>query len=108
MLSLLDPIKSLSSVQLNPIRELQELCQSRNLDLKFQESKSGINFSVDAKVNAGDVPVAVSTAVSPNKKDATRTAAHQIYEILKVKGVLHAIFPSFLTQSEYNAFRVHL
>ncbi|XVF48473.1 hypothetical protein PTKIN_Ptkin03bG0193100 [Pterospermum kingtungense] len=85
MLSLLDPIKSLSSVQLNPIRELQELCQSHNWYLEFQASKSGRNFSVDAKVNAGDVPVAVS-AVNPNRKDATRTAAHQIYEKLKDLG----------------------
>ena len=93
MISILDPIKSLSSVQLNPTRELQELCQSRNWDLKFLSSKSGRNFSVDAKVNAGDVLVAVS-AINPNKKDATRTASHQIYVKLKVKGILHAfLFP---------------
>ncbi|XVF35510.1 hypothetical protein REPUB_Repub18cG0151900 [Reevesia pubescens] len=85
MLSLLDPIKSLSSMQLNPIRELQEFCQSRNWDLEFLASKSGRNFSVVAKVNAGDVPLAVS-AINPNKKAATRTAAHQIYVKLKALG----------------------
>ncbi|XP_022729085.1 dicer-like protein 4 isoform X2 [Durio zibethinus] len=85
MLSLLDPIKSLSSVQLNPIRELQELCQFRKWDLKFPTSKSGRNFSVDAKVNAGDVLVAVS-AINPNRKDAIRTASHQIYVKLKDLG----------------------
>ncbi|XP_021275641.1 dicer-like protein 4 isoform X3 [Herrania umbratica] len=85
MLSILDPIKSLSTVQLNPIRELQELCQSRNWDLRFLASKSGRNFSVDAKVNAGDVPLAVS-AINPNRKDAIRTAAQQIYAKLKALG----------------------
>ena len=93
MLTLLDPIKSLSSVQLNPIRELQELCQSYNWDLKFLTSKSSRNFYVDGKLNAGDVSVAAST-INPNKKDAIRTASHQIYVKLKVKGLLHAfLFP---------------
>ncbi|XVE71087.1 hypothetical protein DITRI_Ditri10aG0122200 [Diplodiscus trichospermus] len=85
MLSLLDPIKSLSSVQLNPIRELQELCQSRNWELEFLTSKSGRNFCVDAKLNAGDVPLVVSV-INTNKKDATRTAAHQVYVKLKALG----------------------
>ncbi|PPS05772.1 hypothetical protein GOBAR_AA14871 [Gossypium barbadense] len=49
MLSILDPIKSLSSVQLNPIREVQELSQCYNWDLQFLVAKVGRNFSVDAK-----------------------------------------------------------
>nr|WOD55120.1 DICER-like protein 4 [Abelmoschus esculentus] len=83
MLSLLDPIKGLSSVQLSPIREVTELCQSLNWELKFLPSGNGRKFSVDA--HAGDV--SVSTAeIYTNKKDAIRTAAHQLYVKLKALG----------------------
>ncbi|GMI92533.1 DICER-LIKE 4, dicer-like 4 [Hibiscus trionum] len=83
MLSLLDPVKRLSSVQLDPIREVTELCQSRNRELKFLPSKSGRNFSVDAY--ARDVSVSIP-AINTNKKDAIRTAAHQLYVKLKALG----------------------
>ncbi|KAE8724485.1 Dicer-like protein 4 [Hibiscus syriacus] len=83
MLSLLDPIKSLSSLQLNPVREVTELCQSHNWELIFLPSKSGKFFSVDA--SAGDVSVSIS-AIYTNQKDAIRTAAHQLYEKLKDLG----------------------
>ncbi|KAE8682671.1 Dicer-like protein 4 [Hibiscus syriacus] len=83
MLSLLDPIKSLSSVQLNPVREVTEFCQSHNWELNFLPSKSGRIFSVNA--SAGDVSVTIS-AIYTNKKDAIRTAAHQLYEKLKALG----------------------
>lgn len=93
MLSLLDPIKSLSSVQLNPVREVRELSQSYNWDLQFLDTEVGRNFSVDAKVNAGDVPLCVSSS-NISKKEAIRTAAHQLYVKLKVTGALHTfLFP---------------
>ncbi|KAK5830167.1 dicer-like protein 4 isoform X1 [Gossypium arboreum] len=85
MLSILDPIKSLSSVQLNPIREVQELSQCYNWDLQFLVAKVGRNFSVDAKVNAGDVPLCVCSS-NINRKEAIRTTAHQLYVKLKALG----------------------
>ncbi|KAK8581994.1 hypothetical protein V6N12_072193 [Hibiscus sabdariffa] len=83
MLSLLDPIKGLSSVQLNPVREVTELCQSLNWELKFLPSEKGRTFSVDA--HAGDVSVSISE-ICTNKKDAIRTAAHQLYVKIKALG----------------------
>ncbi|KAJ1382389.1 Ribonuclease III domain [Sesbania bispinosa] len=56
MTSFLDPImKFSSSLQLSPIRDLQELCQSHNLDLGFLPSKLTKTFSVEAKVTGNAV-----------------------------------------------------
>ncbi|KAI5381582.1 hypothetical protein KIW84_UN0611 [Lathyrus oleraceus] len=51
MTSFLDPImKFSSSLQLSPVRDLQELCQSHNLELQVLPSKHAKTFSVEAKV----------------------------------------------------------
>lgn len=39
MLSFLDPIINFSGLQFNPMRELQEFCQSHNTELEFASSK---------------------------------------------------------------------
>nr|XP_024928613.2 dicer-like protein 4 [Ziziphus jujuba var. spinosa] len=85
MLSFLDPIISFSSLQLCPIRELQELCQSYSWDLQFFPSKKGRNYSVEVKVNSSNFSVSAS-ATNLNKKDATRNAAQQIFPKLKAEG----------------------
>lgn len=95
MLSFLDPIISFSSLQLCPIRELQELCQSYSWDLQFFPSKKGRNYSVEVKVNSSNFSASAS-ATNLNKKDATRNAAQQIFPKLKVK--LH-IFNLFYLSS---------
>lgn len=83
MLSFLDPILSFSSLQICPIRELQELCQSHSLDLKFLTTQKGRRYKVEAKVNGSNVHLSAS-ATNLNKKDATRIAAQQIFPKLKV------------------------
>ncbi|KAF9614409.1 hypothetical protein IFM89_018554 [Coptis chinensis] len=53
MLTFLDPIMKFSNLQLNPVRELTELCQSRCWELQFSESKKGAVFIVHARVTTG-------------------------------------------------------
>lgn len=91
MLSLLDPVMSFSSLQLCPIRELQELCQSYSWDLQFLTSEKGRKYSVEAKVNGIDISVSAS-ATNLNKKDASRNAAQQIFPKLEVNLHLFLFF----------------
>ncbi|OVA00281.1 Ribonuclease III domain [Macleaya cordata] len=85
MLSFLDPIMSFSSLQLNPVRELQELCQSLKWDVQFHESKKGGNFLVKAEVCGKHVHL-TSSATNRSKKAATRTVAREIFSKLKAQG----------------------
>ncbi|KAK9269302.1 hypothetical protein L1049_001073 [Liquidambar formosana] len=85
MLSFLDPIMSFSSLQLSPIRELQELCQSHNWVLESPTSKKGGAFLVEAKVTGKDI-CATACVTNLNRKDAIRIAAHQILAKLKAQG----------------------
>ncbi|XP_023928784.1 dicer-like protein 4 isoform X2 [Quercus suber] len=85
MLSFLDPIMRFSSFQLSPIRELQELCQSYNWDLRTSPSKKGRIFSVEVQVKGEDVCVTAS-ATNLNKKDAIRIASQGIFARLKAQG----------------------
>ncbi|KAM3714268.1 hypothetical protein ACJW31_01G319400 [Castanea mollissima] len=85
MLSFLDPIMRFSSLQLSPIRELQELCQSYNLDLQTSPSKKGRMFSVEVQVNGEDV-CETASATNLNKKDAIRVASQRIFAKLKAQG----------------------
>ncbi|KAK7265138.1 hypothetical protein RJT34_32754 [Clitoria ternatea] len=87
MTSFLDPImKFSSSLQLSPIRDLKELCQSHNLELDFQDKPSKLtkNFSVEAKVTGNGVCETVS-ATSQNKKEASRIAAQLLFSKLKAQ-----------------------
>lgn len=83
MLSFLDPIMSFSNFQLNPKRELQELCQSRNLILNCSVSKKGVSYSVETKVLCED-ECATASVTNLNKQDALRSSAQQVIEQLKV------------------------
>lgn len=74
---------SFSNFQLNPKRELQELCQSRNLILKFSVSKKGVSYSVETKVSCED-ECATASVTNLNKQDALRSSAQQVIEQLKV------------------------
>ncbi|KAM7268329.1 hypothetical protein ACFE04_010495 [Oxalis oulophora] len=85
MLSFLDPTKAFSSLQLDPIREIYELCASHNLALEFSATKTGKSFLVEAKVSGGNFSTTAS-ASNTNKKDATKTASHMIYLKLKAEG----------------------
>ncbi|XP_061375757.1 dicer-like protein 4 isoform X1 [Gastrolobium bilobum] len=88
MTSFLDPImKFSSSLQLSPIRDLQELCQSHNLDVEFLPSKLTKNkkFSVEAKVTGNGV-CETASATSENKKEASRIASQLLFSNLKAQG----------------------
>uniref|UniRef100_A0A2P2K9Q1 Dicer-like protein 4 isoform X1 n=1 Tax=Rhizophora mucronata TaxID=61149 RepID=A0A2P2K9Q1_RHIMU len=85
MLSFLDPIMNLSNVQLNPVRELQELCQSRGWDLQFPTLKKGRMFLVEAKMNGKDIDVCASSS-NLSRKEAVRIASEKIFEKLKDRG----------------------
>ncbi|XP_012071444.1 dicer-like protein 4 isoform X2 [Jatropha curcas] len=85
MLSFLDPILNSCNVQLNPFRELQELCQSQNWCLEFPTSKKGRTFYVEAKVDGKDVCLSASASNS-NKKEAIIIASEQIFVKLKEQG----------------------
>ncbi|KAF6147419.1 hypothetical protein GIB67_016776, partial [Kingdonia uniflora] len=49
ILTFLDPIMTFSSLYINPVRQLRELCQSHNWDLEFSSSRKGGTFIVEAK-----------------------------------------------------------
>ncbi|CDP10524.1 unnamed protein product [Coffea canephora] len=85
MLSLLNPTMSSSKLWINPIRDLQELCQCHGMDLQFSASrKSGI-YTVQSKVTSGDL-IMNDSATNISKKAAKRMAAKQLYSRLKDVG----------------------
>lgn len=83
MLSFLKPIMSFSSFQLSPIRDLQELCQSHNWDLKFSPTKRGTLYFVEAQVVGEDIKES-ACSTNLNKKEAMRTSAGKLFLQLKV------------------------
>ncbi|XP_050216578.1 dicer-like protein 4 isoform X2 [Mercurialis annua] len=87
MLSFLDPVLNSPNVLLNPFKELQELCQSRDWELQFPTSKKGRIFSVEAKVDGKDICLAAS-ASNLNKKEAIRIASEKIFVKLKDQGYI--------------------
>lgn len=91
MLSFLNPISSFSNLQINPVRELKELCQSHNWDFEVPASKKGRTFSVDVTLSGKDMNISASASNS-NKKEAIRMASEKIYARLKVKPVYLWIF----------------
>ncbi|KAF6156849.1 hypothetical protein GIB67_015554 [Kingdonia uniflora] len=44
-----------SSLYINPVRQLRELCQCHNWDLEFSSSRKGKTFIVEAKVTGKKV-----------------------------------------------------
>ncbi|KAJ6382268.1 hypothetical protein OIU77_030837 [Salix suchowensis] len=87
MLSFLDPIKSFSNLQINPVRELKEICQSHNWDFQVPASKKGRTFSVDVKLSGKDMNIS-ACASNSNKKEAIRMASEKIYARLKDQGLI--------------------
>lgn len=84
-LSFLDPIMKFSSLQLSPIRELQELCQAYSLDIEPSESKKGRVFSVKLQAKGKDIYTTAS-ATNSNKKDANRIASQNLVAKLNAQG----------------------
>ncbi|XP_028190186.1 dicer-like protein 4 isoform X5 [Glycine soja] len=88
MTSFLDPImKFSSSLQLSPVRDLRELCQSHNLELEFLPvpSKLTKRFSVEAKVSGNGV-CETASATGQNKKEACRIASQLLFLKFKAQG----------------------
>ncbi|GAB2289126.1 endoribonuclease Dicer [Dionaea muscipula] len=86
MLSLLDPIMCFPRFQLNPLRDLRELCQSFNWDLEFVPLKKNKYFVVDAIVDRKEIGHSVSSATNHSKRTAERMAAQQVLENLQAEG----------------------
>ncbi|KAF6147633.1 hypothetical protein GIB67_031624 [Kingdonia uniflora] len=55
ILTFFDPIMTFSSLYINPVRQLREICQSHNWDLEFSSSRKGKTFIVEAKVTGKKV-----------------------------------------------------
>lgn len=91
ILSFLKPIMSFTRLQLNPTRELYELCQSYGWHLKFLPSKKDCKFLVEAMVNGENIS-ATASALNINKKAAQRMAAQELCSSLKVCISLFYIF----------------
>ncbi|KAI3891640.1 hypothetical protein MKW92_042971 [Papaver armeniacum] len=90
MLSFFDPIISFSGLQLNPVRELQELCQSLKWEVQFPNLKKGGIYLVQAElrgksVRGKDVHL-TSSATNISKKAAMRSAAKVIFSKLQAQG----------------------
>nr|XP_043623396.1 dicer-like protein 4 isoform X2 [Erigeron canadensis] len=85
MISFLDPVMKFSALQLNPIRELQELCQFYDWELTFPSVKKDRMFLVNAVVEGKEVSE-TACATNSNKKTAKKIACQIVYLSLKDKG----------------------
>ncbi|GER33663.1 dicer-like protein 4 [Striga asiatica] len=85
MLSLMDPIISFSKLHFNPLRELRELCQSYNWEVKLSALKRDGKFKVEGKVDEENVS-AVASATNYSSKVAKRMVARHLCETLKAQG----------------------
>ena len=101
MLSFLDPIISSPTLLLNPIRELQELCQSHSWTATYSESETGSLYLVKIKVN-GDNVCETASATNLSKKEAKKIAAERVLARLKVKSL--CFFLPFVTVVGLSAF----
>lgn len=88
LFSFLDPVMIFSSFQLHPVRELQELCQSKNWQVVFRRSQDGSTFSVEAKVDGEGIKLS-TCATNISRKEAKKVAAQQAIAELKHRGYMH-------------------
>lgn len=85
MLKLLNPILSFSSLKLNPVRELRELCQFKNFELQFPDhEKVKGDYLVRIEIRANGELLSF-TATNHSSKVARRMAAQEALRELKVK-----------------------
>ncbi|CAE6112025.1 unnamed protein product [Arabidopsis arenosa] len=82
MLSFLDPAKNLSNLQISPIKELIELCQSYKWDREISATKKDGGFSVELKVTKKGCCLTAS-ATGRNKRESTKKAAQLMITNLK-------------------------
>jgi endoribonuclease Dicer len=82
MLSFLDPVKNLSNLQISPIKELIELCQSYKWDREISATKKDGAFTVELKVTKNGCCLTVS-ATGRNKREGTKKAAQLMITNLK-------------------------
>lgn len=84
VLKLLHPVLCFSAVQLNPVRELRELCQSCNFNLDFPR-RVAVNgeYKVQVIVTAKERTLTF-TAVDRNSKFARTMASREALSKLKV------------------------
>ncbi|XP_073150113.1 dicer-like protein 4 isoform X2 [Henckelia pumila] len=85
VLSLLDPVVTLSKLQFNPLRDLRELCQFHNWELQLSSVRKDGKFLVEAKVDEKTVS-ATARATNASGKIAKKVAARQVFECLKAQG----------------------
>lgn len=86
MIPFLSSVVSFSNVQLNPIRELQELCQSSNFELSCEITRSHLGiFSCKKEVNISG-SIFSGNASNLNKKLSEINASQDLLLKLKVKG----------------------
>lgn len=84
MLGLLEPALEFSSLQLNPVRELRELCQCVDVKPEFPKplkEKEGHYVSVEIDVKGNHLTFG---AVNHNSKTAQKMAAQEALSKLKV------------------------
>lgn len=85
MLNLLKPAMSFSKLRSNPLRDLQELCQSNHLPLHFSASKKDGMFSVVASVGLDDA-LSEGFASNISKRVAKKVASEKMFAYLKSHG----------------------
>ncbi|XP_057537099.1 dicer-like protein 4 isoform X3 [Amaranthus tricolor] len=85
MLSFLYPVMRFSNLQINPIRELLELCQHHHWSIKFSPSKISNSYMIEATVT-GENFCCSASAMFCSIKGAKRVAAQQVTEKLKAQG----------------------
>ncbi|KAL9263922.1 Dicer-like protein [Drosera capensis] len=81
-----DPILSFSKFQFNPVRELKELCQCFNWELKFSSLKKNKNFTVEVRADCEDIGCPSASATNRSKKAAKRVASQEVLEKLQAEG----------------------
>ncbi|KAJ6837174.1 endoribonuclease Dicer-like protein 4-like isoform X1 [Iris pallida] len=89
MLNLLEPVLRFSSLHINPVRELRELCQSYGFELGLPEpvkQREGYYVQVEVNVKGNHI---MYSAVNNNSKAARRMAAQEALCKLKALGFNH-------------------
>ncbi|XP_073010330.1 endoribonuclease Dicer homolog 4-like isoform X2 [Typha latifolia] len=94
MLKLLDSLLSFTNLQLIPIRELRELCQSNGFELVLPDIiKDKGGYLVKVEIDMKGEPLSFS-AINQNSKSGRRMAAKKALSKLKALGYKHKKFES--------------